>query len=279
MPPVIASPRLATAPLVTGPRLRYAEQGEPQGEALVCLHGYTDSWYSFSRLLPLLSSASHAYAPDQRGHGDSERPAGGYTIDDLAADAVAFLDAVGAGRVTLVGHSLGSLVARRVAETRPERVARLVLLGAIATPVNAALVGLRDAVRALEDPVPEAFVREFQASTLHVPVPDPFFARVVAESRKLPARVWRAVAEGFCAFDDADRLGRIAAPTLLLWGEADAYFPRAEQERLAAAIPGARLVAYPDTGHCPHWERPERVAADLDAFVRPPPGADRAGAG
>jgi hypothetical protein len=43
MPPVMASPRLVTAPLATGPRLRYAEQGEPQGEALVCLHGYTGS--------------------------------------------------------------------------------------------------------------------------------------------------------------------------------------------------------------------------------------------
>ena len=70
------------------------------------------------------------------------------------------------------------------------------------------------------------------------------------------------------AADDADQLGRIAAPTLLLWGERDPLFPREEQERLAAAIPDARLTVYAETGHALHWERSERVAADLDAFVR-----------
>ena len=247
--------------------MHYAEQGDARGDVLLLLHGYTDSWFSFSRLLPLLPAGYHAYALSQRGHGDSERPVSGYTIDHFAADVAAFLDTVGAARATLVGHSLSSLIARRVAETRPGHVARLVLVAAVATPVNAAALELREAVRRLADPVPEAFVREFQASTLHVPVPEPFFEQAVAESLKLPARVWQAVADGFCAFDDAADLARIAAPTLILWGERDAYFPGEEQKRLAAAIPGARLTVYAETGHAPHWERPEQVAADLEAFV------------
>jgi pimeloyl-ACP methyl ester carboxylesterase len=115
--------------------------------------------------------------------------------------------------------------------------------------------------------VSETFVRDFQASTLHVPVPEPFFEQVLAESRKLPAHVWRGVAEGLLAVDDSAELGRIRAPTLLLWGEQDGYFLRDEQERLVAAIPGARLVVYQDTGHDLHWERPEQVARDLDAFL------------
>jgi non-heme chloroperoxidase len=45
-------------------------------------------------------------------------------------------------------------------------------------------------------------------------------------------------------------------------------FPREEQERLVAAIPNTRLVMYPETGHCPNWERPERVVHDLDSFLR-----------
>ena len=88
------------------------------------------------------------------------------------------------------------------------------------------------------------------------------------ESRELPARLWREVLDGMIAFDDTDDLGRIAAPTLLLWGEHDALFPRQEQERLVASIPDARLLVYQETGHCPNWERPERVANDLDAFMR-----------
>jgi non-heme chloroperoxidase len=76
------------------------------------------------------------------------------------------------------------------------------------------------------------------------------------------------VLEGVLAFDDAADLDRIKAPTLVIWGEHDARFSREEQERLVAAIPDARLLAYLQTGHCPNWERPEWVARDLDAFVR-----------
>ena len=260
--------RLATIHLGTGVRLHYAEQGDPDGETIVFLHGYSDSWYSFSRLLPLLAPTRYrAYALDQRGHGDSDRPDGGYTIDDFAADVAAFLDAVGAARATLVGHSMSSFIARRMAETYPERVTRLVLIDSAVTPVNEGMLELQAAVRGLADPVPPDFVREFQASTVHRPVPEPFFEQVVAESLKLPARVWQSVLDGLFAFDDAVDLGRIAAPTLLVWGEHDAIFPRAEQERLVDAIPKATLTVYPETGHAPHWERPERVAADLKAFI------------
>jgi non-heme chloroperoxidase len=90
----------------------------------------------------------------------------------------------------------------------------------------------------------------------------------VTESRKLPARLWREVLDGLLAFDDAADLGQITAPTLLLWGDRDALFPREQQERLVAAIPDARLLVYPETGHCPNWERPERVVDDLDSFLR-----------
>ena len=66
----------------------------------------------------------------------------------------------------------------------------------------------------------------------------------------------------------AEAIRAITAPTLLLWGDHDALFPRQEQERLVASIPDARLLVYPETGHSPNWERPERVAHDLDAFMR-----------
>jgi pimeloyl-ACP methyl ester carboxylesterase len=204
---------------------------------------------------------------DQRGFGDSERPEAGYGIDDLAADAAEFLDAVGVSQATVVGHSMGSFVARRVAELHPTRVARLVLIGSALRPVNEVTRAVQATVRTLADPVPEAFAREFQASTIHTPVPPAFFDRLIAESLKLPARLWRAVVDGLLAFDDTADLGRIAAPTLIVWGEQDALFPRAEQPRLRAAIPGARLLVYPDTGHSPNWERPDRVAADLVAFL------------
>jgi non-heme chloroperoxidase len=261
--------RFATTRLASGPRVHYAEQGDPGGEPIVFLPAYTDSWFSYSRVLPLLPPRYHAYAVDQRGHGDSDRPACCYTVEDFAADTVAFLDVVGVGRATLVGHSGSCLVARRVAEAHPERVARLVLIGSPRSlGDNQEELELQAAVRALQDPVPVQFARELQGGAAHVALPEPFFERLVAESLKLPARVWKSALDGLFAFDDAADLGRIAAPTLLIWGEWDRWLPREEEDDLAVAIPGARVIVYPATGHSPNWERPEMVAADLDAFMR-----------
>ncbi|HEV2931473.1 MAG TPA: alpha/beta hydrolase [Propionibacteriaceae bacterium] len=256
--------RFATTRLATGPQVHYAEQGDPDGEPVLFLPAYADSWFSYSRVLPLLPARSHAYALDQRGHGDSERPAGGYTVDDLAADAVAFLDAAGIERATLVGHSGSCLTARRMAVTDPDRVAGLVLIGAPLSLAKSAVLAFQAAVHALEDPVAAQFVRRFQAGAVHVPLPEEFLEGLVAESLKLPATVWKRALDGLVAFDDAADLDRITAPTLLIWGDQDAVVSREEQQRLEDAMPDARLKVYPDTGHSPHWERPEAVAADVD---------------
>jgi pimeloyl-ACP methyl ester carboxylesterase len=267
--------RFAAVHLSTGVALRYAERGDRTGEKIVFLHAYVDSWFSFSRMLPLLSPEYHAFAPDQRGHGNSDKPECCYAVDDYAADVDAFMEAVGIEEATLVCSSSASLIAQRVALDYPYRVSRLVLIGSPTTLVNNEAV--REAGKemlALEDPISPEFVREFLESTIHHPVPEGFLSTLVTESLKVPARVWRDYLEGVVlTVDDTSRLGEIEAPTLILWGEQDAFLEREEQQRRAAVIPDARLKVYPDTGHVVHWERPERVVRDLEAFMEdtPPP--------
>jgi non-heme chloroperoxidase len=261
--------RFATTQLTTGPRLHYAEQGDPTGEAIIFLHGYSDSWFSFSRILPLLSPEYYAFALTQRGHGDSERPECCYTVDDFAADVDAFMDAVGITEATLVAHSTGAVTAQRMTLSYPRRVSRLVMISA--QSVNEAVLGLREEVHKLNDPVPPKFVQEFQESTIYVPVPREFLTTVISESLKLPARVWRDVMEGTALSvgpDHEAQLREINVPTLIMCGEQDALFPPEEYERLAAAIPNATLKVYPETGHSVHWERPEQVVRDLEAFMK-----------
>ena len=262
------SPQFADVHLTTGVRLRYAEQGDAAAHPIILLHGITDSWYSFSRVLPALARTYHVYALSQRGHGDSDRPERGYSMPDFAADIVAFMDALGHERATVVGHSMGSLVAQQVVLAAPERLAHLVLVGAAANPRNInGVFELQEAFDTLEDPVPADFVREFQASTAYQPLPDGFLDRVVAESLKVPARVWRAALAGMLAADYTTHLGRIQAPTLILWGDKDAYFPRTEQDVLTAGLANAVSKVYPNIGHCPHWEQPEQFIHDLDDFI------------
>jgi len=259
--------RFSVTRIATGPQIHYVEVGDTGGVPIIFLHGWPDSLFSFSRVLPRLPKRYRSVVPDQRGFGDSERPAHGYGIPDMAADAVAFMDALSIRQATLIGHSFGSFVARCVALTAPERVDRLVLIGSGWSAANPVITEVQASLQDLADPVPAEFAREFQAGTVHKPVPASFFDGLVAESLKLPARLWREVLDGLVEYDDRQDLPRISSPTLLLWGEKDALFPRADQDRLQATIPGATLKIYPDTGHCPNWECPGEIATDLDGFL------------
>lgn len=253
--------------LSTGVELEVAQAGPEDGEPVLFLHGYTDSWFSFSELIKHLPLNVRAIVPSQRGHGDSEAPACCYRLSDFAADAVALLDKLGVERAAIVGHSMGSLVAQRVAIEHPQRVSALVLIGSGPTARTQPILELSDAVRELEDPVPAEFVREFQASTVFAPLPDGFLDRVVRESRKLKAQVWREALAGLIAPEAAHRLERIQARTLILWGDQDGVFDRSAQDALLRSIRGARLIVYEGVGHAPNWEQAARAAADINAFL------------
>jgi pimeloyl-ACP methyl ester carboxylesterase len=261
--PSSADPTFHTVKLASGVTLKYAAQGPESGEAVLMLHGYTDTWFSFSRVLPLTPASLRVIVPDQRGHGESDRPETGYDMEDFATDAIQLMDALKIPRATIVGHSMGSFVARRVAARAPDRVSRLVLIGAGPSEV---LVVLKQPVDALSDPVDPAFVREFQVSTVHRGVPDAFMERAIADSGRVPARVWKAVLAGLLNYrpQEAD----LRCPTLVLGGDRDGVFSRGEQEGIARRIPGATLRVFTDVGHALHWEDPDRFAVEFAAFLQ-----------
>jgi non-heme chloroperoxidase len=256
--------------LPNGVKLPYVEQGDPSGVAVLLLHGITDSWRSFEPVLSHLPNSIHAFALSQRGHGDADRPAAGYRPHDFAADVAAFMDALEIRPAVVVGHSMGASIAQRFAIDYPRRTLGLVLMGSLATwRGHPDFVELWDSVvSTLTDPIDPGFVREFQESTLAQPVPPEFLETIVQESLKLPAQVWRAVLiEGLLEADFSGELGKIEAPTLIVWGDQD-DLTRSGQEALAAAIAGSQLVVYPGAGHGVHWEEPESVTDDIATFVK-----------
>jgi pimeloyl-ACP methyl ester carboxylesterase len=252
-----------------GITLSYATQGDPHSPAIVLLHGYTDSWPSYRPLMAALSAGHRVIALSMRGHGESSKPASGYAISTFAADVIASMDELGIGEATIVGHSMGSLIAARVAMMYPERVTRLVLIGAFATlRGNSSVEALwRDDVAHLSDPVDPAFARAFQMASLAGPVDPAFIDAAVAESLRLPASVWRSVLRALLDDDHSNRLSEIRAPAVIIWGDCDAFGDRGQQDLLGRAIPDARLVVHAGVGHAPHWENPARVAADITAFL------------
>ncbi|WP_119304820.1 alpha/beta fold hydrolase [Dongia deserti] len=254
--------------LPNGVALCYVEQGPAGAIPIILLHGYPDSWQSYEAVLAHMPRSIRVIALSQRGFGNSDKPAAGYHPRDLAADLAEFMKRRKIPEAVIVGHSMGALVAQRAALDFPELVAGLVLIGTFRKQAdNAELNEMMSTLRRMTDPIELDVVRAFQASTLAQPVRDEFFKVVVAESARLPLRIWRAALKKLATYDDFVELSGISAPTLLYWGECDGFSTYEQQQEIARAIPDAELRVYAGAGHSLHWEEPKRFATDLVTFM------------
>lgn len=198
-----------------------------------------------------------------------------YTGDDLVLDAVAVLDALGVATAHVVGISLGGMLAQRLGVEHPERVATLCLLSTSPAGPGSAENGLPpmhpDLVASFGAPEPDWSDRESViASTLAslrayagtIPVDEERARAIVGRAFDRSIGIASAgnhfLADGGGSEPLRPRLGTITAPTLVLHGTADPFFPYGHGEALAAEIPGARLVALPGVGHeyppVPVWD-------------------------
>jgi pimeloyl-ACP methyl ester carboxylesterase len=256
--------------LRNGVELQFAEQGESGGIPVVFLHGYTDSWHSFEPVLPYLPASIHAFALTQRGHGDSDRPANGYTPSDMSGDVAEFIGALGLGSAVIAGHSMGSTNAQKLGIDYPDLVRGLILMGSfIDFPGNPLIIEFASEIESLTDEVIPEFAQGFQESTLAREIPAYYLELVVSESAKLSADQWKAVFRGLLS--ESIRPGdlmSVKAPSLVMWGDQDAYAGREAQDKIVGAMPNATLTVYEGLGHALHWEDPARIAADIVAFVK-----------
>lgn len=255
------------AALASGIRIPYAVTGDPGGEPVVFVHAYVESWRYFEVVLGLFPATWRGYAPTQRGHGDADQPLGGYRPEDLAADVVGFMDAIGIRRAALVGSSSGGLVCQVVAGTYADRVSALVL---ISSPAHLgdkrAFAEMWETISARDDPLDREFVEDFVRSTSPDSVPEDLVVTLVEESLKVPARVWKDTLRELIDADVRAKCERITAPTLLIAGSDDP-FVLDDQQELLRTIEGARLAHYDGVGHGVHLAQPDRVVNDIVDFL------------
>lgn len=263
----MAPVRDRTLRLATGITTGCTDQGDPKVEpAVLLLHAWAGSRREFARLLPLLPASVHVAAVDLRGHGDADKPPGGYDLPSLALDVVAVLDALGHERAVLVGASSGGYVAQQVAVDAPGRVAGLVLAG---TPRDiSGRAPFADQIDRLSDPVDPNWARAFVSRFTDLTVLPSWYADLLVEDAlRLPAGIWRATLDGLSSSPPPTDVGTVSAPALVVSGERDSALGSEQTRSLVAAIPGARWIEYPSTGHLVLVEQPERLAADIMAFL------------
>lgn len=254
-----------------GVRLRVDDRGT--GLPVLFLHGWMADSGVFDPLLDLLPRDVRAITMDLRGHGGSDKPAGGYGVEQQCADVDAVLDACGVRDVTLVGWSLGGAVAQYYAATR-ERVRKLVLVAS--TPSLVQQPGFDTATP------PEAFDGLLGGLLADYPaVSRQFIAAEVPETgagdavqllhdmaMRTTAQAAVAVADAVGRHDLREFAERVGAPALVLHGAADAVVPARAGRWLAEHLLKVdRFVEWADRGHCPLLTAPELVAAELTAFL------------
>lgn len=271
--------------LATGVHMSYFELGPPAGETLILLHTDTTSaveWAWTAAALRSLDPALRIYALDQRGAGDTDlpdtqqcwtKPNLCITRVNLAADVLAFMDAKGIAKATLVGHALGAAAARRVALTAPDRVVRLILSG---TGVPAAgAVPPAPAAASPSPPAPppaprsdplgplgwrkmlEAKGVKWPQGALHMrpldidadavrniarnwdisAIADPRVVETIAaQTAGESLATWGVIDPTTPPPDPPERLETLSIPTLVLWGSEDAGLSRPSQDRLIALL-------------------------------------------
>jgi len=245
--------------------------GPPNTTPLVLLHGIWDTWRIFARVGAALAAERTVHALDLRGHGDSDKPQTGYDVGDYAADVRGVLDALSIAHADLLGFSLGTLVATRLASDTPERVARLLLEDPPHSP-DVDPRGRAAWFRTLLELKQRPFEEVVESMEDMYPTRD-------RATNERSARALLGTADGpLRTLADADptandlpaRLAAAARPTLIL--RADPSFGGALTERgrdeLLAALPGAQLVEFPDTGHLIHGEREAEFLAAVEGFLR-----------
>jgi pimeloyl-ACP methyl ester carboxylesterase len=220
------------------------------GAPLILLHGLSGSRQWWVRNVPAMANDHRTYCVDLPGFGDS-RALRWRSMDSAAERLVAWMADQDLERATIAGHSMGGAIAALVAATRPEKVDLLILANASIRPPGAPF-----APRAAD--VPRSLLTH--ANDLTALAARDFL-------RCDPASLLLATTD-VIRTDWSSLLGRITAPTLVIWGEHDVITPITLGHAIAVSIPDARLAIVPDAGHNPMWEQADAFNAEVLRFLR-----------
>jgi pimeloyl-ACP methyl ester carboxylesterase len=255
---------------------------EPEGgigrPCLLLLHGLLGRASHWAETARRLSPRYRVLALDQRGHGRSDKPGGPYTPDAYAADAIAAVEQLGLGPVTLVGHSMGALTAWQCAAARPDLVAALVICDMRASALGEA--GQREWEDWLAQwPVPFATLAEvrkwFAAGDQWAVPPNPrrgdFFAEVMEERLDGWYPIYapgHLLASRDPWIRDAhwDELAQVACPALVVRG-LDGELGRAEAQEMVRVLPRGHYAEIADAGHLVPWDRPDAFCSTVERFL------------
>ena len=253
-------------------QVRYVRRRAPDRPGgdlpIVVLHGWGAHIEAVAPILSALDGAADLIALDLPGFGESDPPPEAWDADDYARFVLAFLDELEVPRAHLIGHSHGGRVSIAIAADHPERMGRLMLVDAAGIPPKR---GWRYRRR-----VAVAKFGRVVAKLGGTPgrrLQQRLRARVASRDYLEASEAMRGTFRAVVAGDLSDRLPRIGAPTLLVWGERDEDTPLWMAQRMEELIPDAGLVVLEGAGHYSYADAPGRFGAVARRFLLEQPRA------
>ena len=269
---------------INGQQIYAVEEGQPNRQVALLIHGWSSSWYAMSPLIGLLSQRFRAIAIDLPGYGESPPLPDRVTIPAYADLLVDFIEKVTNSPVVLVGHSMGGMIGLTMALRHPVLVERMVLIGPtisgrlsrhinlLVSPFNMLerfwlgslivsagermMVGLTDRIMR-----PASFAER-------TGITEQDYMRLRSDVRR-PGQ-GKVRAECFFAMRENDlrgQLGQVEAPSLVLWGAEDNTVPLRDAGVVADEWPEADLRIIPKAGHWPHFETPDTTRRQIASFL------------
>jgi pimeloyl-ACP methyl ester carboxylesterase len=272
---------------VDGSPINTIELGPERGsdaKPLVFVHGLSGSWPNWLEQLPTFAAEHRVIALDLPGFGHSPMPRETISIAGYARMLDRLLGQLGVDAAAVIGNSMGGFIGAELAISFPQRVERLVLVSAAGISTHAhpgsmrAIPVLRRLERIL---IASGAWTASKSDTVmrRARLRDAALGVVIRHPAKLPAalaaeQVRGAGKPGFIQgletvidYEIRERLGKIACPTLIVWGERDRLINVRDADVFAELIPNSRKVVFDDTGHMSMLERPEEFNALLEDFL------------
>jgi pimeloyl-ACP methyl ester carboxylesterase len=263
-----------------GLHVHYQDDGDPALPALVLLHGFGDSYTSWEGWVQQLKTRFHLLSLDFPGHGLTRAPEGYLLSGDGLADFVdAFAAQLGLPKFAVAGNSMGGGVAWQLALRHPQRINALILVDAAGFPNEKPPAAVPLAFKILRYPLGRALLRNIDNRPLinegvRTDVSDkalitPALVDRWAEFQRAPGHraILMSINMSSLMSASPEALRGINVPTLILHGENDVLIEPASAGKFAAAIPGAKVLIYPNVGHLPQIEIPQRSSADVAEFL------------
>ena len=253
-----------------GITINYEIHGE--GEPLLLINGLADDLNSWGYQIEPFAQRYRTIIFDNRGLGGSDKPEGSYTTPQMAADARGLLDALGVERAHVLGVSMGGMIAQEFALAYPDRVGKLALCCTCSEPSEAN----KRLYRIWQETAPVLGLPQMMKEVLLWCFTPEFFQEhpdTAQETEEALTGITQPVSgylsqlNSIQTHDATSRLGRIAAPTLVLGAPKDLIFPPFQSEQLHAGIPDSQLRFTEHGGHAFLWEAPDEFNEAVLGFL------------